>query len=179
VACGGQAARLPQVPHSGAYHTSNWDFIIGLCAAFVLKIRAFWIREGRPLHKPFDRFFRWIGGIPINRKRSQNMVDRIVQIFREQESLVIAMSPEGTRKKVEYWKTGFYHIARGANIPIVLAFIDYCRKACGIGPVIIPTGDLEADMAKIRDYFSGVTGKFPELMTLPAIDPVKFRKVSG
>ncbi len=107
------------------------------------------------------------------------MVDRIVQIFREQESLVIAMSPEGTRKKVEYWKTGFYHIARGANIPIVLAFIDYCRKACGIGPVIIPTGDLEADMAKIRDYFSGVTGKFPELMTLPAIDPVKFRKVSG
>jgi 1-acyl-sn-glycerol-3-phosphate acyltransferase len=156
-----------------AYHTSNWDFVIGLCAAFVLKIRAYWIGKDNLFIPPFDRFFRWIGGIPINRNRSQNMVERTIQVFRENQDLVIALAPEGTRKKIPNWKSGFYHIAIGARVPVVLAFIDYPSKSCGIGEVLYPTGNMVADMEKIRDFYSRFSGKFPEMMTFPALEREK------
>jgi 1-acyl-sn-glycerol-3-phosphate acyltransferase len=156
-----------------AYHTSNWDFVIGLCAAFMLRVKAYWIGKDNLFKPPFDRFFRWIGGIPINRSKSQNMVECIIQVFRENTNLLIALAPEGTRRKTHYWKSGFYHIALGASIPIVLAFIDYPTKSCGIGEVLYPTGDVEADMKKIRAFYSRFVGKFPEMMTLPVIKPGK------
>ena len=139
----------------------------------VLRIRAHWIGKDNLFKPPFDRFFRWIGGIPINRSRSQNMVDRIIQVFRENKNLIIAIAPEGTRRKTPYWKTGFYHIAVGAQIPIVMGFIDYRTKSCGIGEVLYPTGDMEADMEKIRAFYSRFVGKFPDKMTLPFIKPLK------
>jgi len=159
-----------------AYHTSNWDFVIGICAAFMLRIRAYWIGKDSLFRPPFDRLFRWIGGIPINRKQSQKMVDRIIQVFDEHKDMIIALAPEGTRKKLPYWKSGFYHIALGAGIPIVLAFIDYPSKSCGIGEVFYPTGDMEADMKQIRAFYSRFMGRFSELMTLPVIEPVKVKK---
>lgn len=107
------------------------------------------------------------------------MVSQIVKTFQEHEELIIAMAPEGTRGKAAYWKTGFYHIAVGARVPIVLAFIDYQRKACGIGPVMIPTGNIEADMEKISAYYAGVTAKYPEKMSPPAIEPVTYRKTGS
>ncbi len=174
--------RLPDLPKYliiGAFHTSNWDFVIGLCAAFVLKIKVYWIGKDNLFRPPFGSFFRWIGGIPINRDISQNMVRRTIEVFREHENLIIALAPEGTRKRLAYWRTGFYHIACGADIPIVMAFIDYVRKACGIGPVLMPTGDIEADMEKIRAYYSGVRGRYPELMTPPLFDPVLTRKTGS
>jgi 1-acyl-sn-glycerol-3-phosphate acyltransferase len=168
---------LPKYVIIAAYHTSNWDFVIGLCAAFMLKIKTYWIGKDNLFRPPFDRFFRWIGGIPINRNRSQNMVDRIIQVFRENTNLIIALAPEGTRKKTHYWKSGFYHIALGARIPIVLAFIDYPTKSCGIGEVLYPTGDMEADMKKIRAFYSRFVGKFSEMMTQPVIEPGKLKPV--
>jgi 1-acyl-sn-glycerol-3-phosphate acyltransferase len=159
-----------------AYHTSNWDFVIGICAAFLLRIRAYWIGKDTLFRPPFDRFFRWLGGIPIHRCVSQNMVDRIVQVFEEHRDLIIALAPEGTRKRTRSWKSGFYHIAVGANIPIVMAFIDYPSKSCGIGEVLHPTGDLEADMQRIRAFYSRFTGRFRELMTQPVLEPARVRK---
>ncbi|MBN2297931.1 MAG: lysophospholipid acyltransferase family protein [Deltaproteobacteria bacterium] len=161
-----------------AYHTSNWDFFIGICAAFLLRIQTYWIGKDTLFRPPFDRFFRWLGGIPINRSSSQNMVDRIIQIFEGHENMIIALAPEGTRKKKPYWKSGFYHIAVGARIPIVLAFIDYPSKSCGIGEVFYPTGDMEADMKEIRAFYSRFMGKFSELMTMPVLKPVKIRKAA-
>lgn len=168
---------LPKYVIIAAYHTSNWDFVIGLCAAFMLRIKAYWIGKDNLFKPPFDRFFGWLGGIPINRNRSQNMVDRIIEVFEENKDLIIALAPEGTRRKTHYWKSGFYHIALGARIPIVLAFIDYPTKSCGIGEVFYPTGDMEADMKKIRAFYSSFAGKFSELMTLPVIEPCKVKTV--
>jgi len=152
-----------------AFHTSNWDFVIGLCAAFILRIRVSWIGKDNLFISPFDRFFRWLGGIPIDRSKSQNMVDRTIRAFREKQDLIIALAPEGTRKRIAYWKSGFYHIAVGAGVPIVLAFIDYPSKSCGIGEVMYPTGDLKADMVEIREFYSRFSGKFPDMMTLPVL----------
>jgi 1-acyl-sn-glycerol-3-phosphate acyltransferase len=179
--------RLPDIPKYiiiAAFHTSNWDFVIGLFAAFVLKAKAYWIGKDNLFRPPFDSFFHWIGGIPINRRQSQNMVSQIIKVFQEHESqeherLTVAMAPEGTRGKAPYWKTGFYHIALGARIPVVLAFIDYRRKACGIGPVMIPTGNIEADMRKISAYYANVTGKYPEKMSPPAIKPASLKKTGS
>lgn len=172
----GQLPSLPKYVIIAAYHTSNWDFVIGIFAAFVLKARIYWIGKDNLFKPPFVKLFRWIGGIPINRSRSQNMVDRIIQIFHEHEHMIIALAPKGTRRKTSYWKTGFYHIAAGAGVPMVLAFIDYRSRTCGIGPVLNPTGDMEADMEKIRSFYSGITGKYPGMMTPPVIDPDKCRK---
>lgn len=171
--------RLPDMPKYviiAAYHTSNWDFIIGLMAVFILETKIYWIGKDNLFRAPFASFFRWVGGIPINRSRSQKMVEQIIQVFHENESLVIALAPEGTRKKVSSWKTGFYHIAVGAEVPIVMAFIDYNSKTCGIGPIINPTGNIETDMERIRSFYSGITGKYPEMMTPPAIEPRKYTK---
>ncbi len=175
----GELPCLPKYVIIAAYHTSNWDFVIGILTAFVLKIRIYWIGKDNLFKPPFDRFFRWIGGIPINRSKSQRMVDRIIQVFHEHENLIIALAPEGTRKKAGYWKTGFYHIAAGAGVPIVLAFIDYPSKTCGIGPTLVPTGDIDSDMAVIESFYSGITGKYPDMMTPPALDPGKNSKTGS
>lgn len=158
-----------------AYHTSNWDFVIGICAAFLLKIKAYWIGKDSLFRPPFDRFFSWLGGIPIDRGRNQNTVDRIVQVFGEHRDMIIALAPEGTRKRTRSWKSGFYHIAVGANVPIVMAFIDYPSKSCGIGEVLHPTGDLETDMKRISAFYSRFAGRFSHMMTLPVLEPVKAR----
>ena len=114
---------------------------------------------------------RWLGGIPIDRSKTNNVVASTIDVFNAHDKLVIIVPPEGTRNKVSYWKTGFYHIAAGANVPIVLGYVDYQRKAGGIGPTVMPTGDIEADMQEIRSFYTGVTGKHPEKSSLAAIAP--------
>lgn len=175
----GQLPEHPKVVIVGAFHTSNWDFVIGLFTAFMLKVKAYWVGKDNLFIAPFDIVFRWFGGIPINRSVSQNLVGRIIEIFGEREELVLALAPEGTRRKVQYWKTGFYHIAVGAGVPIALGFIDYRRKLCGLGPTFMPTGDIVADMEKIRAFYSGITAKFPDMICLPAIEPRRRMKTGS
>ncbi len=117
---------------------------------------------------PFKWFFKWLGGIPVDRSKSSNIVAKSIQRFHQNEKLILMIAPAGTRKRVKKWKTGFYHIANGANVPIVLGFLDYRQKAGGIGPVIYPTGDIKADMKTIRAFYDGVTGKYPEKSMAPA-----------
>jgi len=169
----GSLPDIPQYVIIVAPHTSNWDFPIGLAMAFSLRIRGYWLGKDGLFRWPFHGFFRWLGGIPIDRSRSSDVVAQMVQVFKERARLTMVVAPEGTRKKVTYWKSGFYHIARGADVPIVLAFLDYLRKAGGIGPVFSPTGDIEADMEYIRAFYATMTGKHPEKQCVPSFMPGK------
>ncbi len=145
-----------------APHTSNWDLPLGLLFAFAFRIKVFWMGKDSLFHGPFGGIMKWLGGIPVDRGRSTGMVDRSIAAFREREKMVLIIAPEGTRTRALRWRTGFYHIAQGAGVPIVLGFLDYGRKRGGIGPVIQPSGDLEADMKLMRDFYSQITPKHPE-----------------
>ena len=152
-----------------APHTSNWDLPILLGVAFALRARACWLGKHTLFQGPLGFLSAWMGGIPVYRSASQNMVAQTVEMFRNSERLILAIPPEGTRSKVSHWKTGFYYIALGAEIPIAMAFIDYKRKASGVGPTLYPTGDIEADMEIIRNFYAGVTAKYPDKTSLPAL----------
>ncbi len=156
--------RLPPIPKFvlvGAPHTSNWDLPYTLLMAFALKARIHWMGKETIFRWPFRGFFQWLGGIPVQRSRSQNLVEATVQQFHRHENLILTIAPAGTRQRVLRWKTGFYHIACGAEVPIVLGYLDYRRKAGGIGPVVHPTGNIAADMRTIRAFYDGVTGRHP------------------
>jgi 1-acyl-sn-glycerol-3-phosphate acyltransferase len=153
---------IPKFIFIGAPHTSNWDLPYALFIMFVLRAKIYWMGKEAIFRKPFKAFFEWLGGIPIDRSKSSNVVAQSIQQFHENDNLILMISPAGTRKRVRKWKTGFYHIAYGANIPIVLGFLDYRRKVGGVGPVFYPTGDIEADIKTIRAFYDGVTGKHPE-----------------
>ena len=146
-----------------APHTSNWDFPITLAVTFALKIKIYWMGKAVMFRWPFGALLRWLGGIPIDRSGTHNVVEQSIQAFNDRDNLIMVIPPEGTRKKVGYWKTGFYHIANGANIPIVLGYLDYRRKAGGIGPTIYPTGCIEEDMQEIKTFYATITGKRQEL----------------
>jgi 1-acyl-sn-glycerol-3-phosphate acyltransferase len=111
---------------------------------------------------PLGWLMRGLGGLPIDRSARHNVVEQAVQSFRERERLVLAILPEGTRKRTPYWKSGFYHIAVGAKVPIALGYADYRRKVGGIGRIFVPSGDVDTDMAIIREFYSRMTGKRPE-----------------
>jgi 1-acyl-sn-glycerol-3-phosphate acyltransferase len=142
-----------------APHTSNWDFPITLAVCFALKMKIYWMGKAAMFRWPFAAALRWLGGIPIDRSKSHNVVEQSIQAFHKLEKLIMVVPPEGTRKKVSYWKTGFYHIAQGANVPIVLGFLDYRRKVGGIGPTFHPTGHIEKDIQTIRNFYAAIMGK--------------------
>jgi len=111
--------------------------------------------------RPFKGFFQWLGGIPVERAQSDNLVEQSIQQFHCNDRLILTIAPAGTRQRVVRWKSGFYHIACGADVPIVLGFLDYRRKVGGIGPVVYPTGNITVDMEAIRAFYDSVTGKNP------------------
>lgn len=160
---------LPDIPKYVIIvtHTSNWDFIFGLSGWSILSYgfsstKLSWMGKAELFRGPLGAFLRWIGGVPIERGARHNAVEQSIQAFLSREELVMGIAPEGTRKKATHWKTGFYYIAQGAQVPIVLAFIDYKRKAVGIGPAMIPSGDIQADMEIIRDFYSKVHARYPD-----------------
>jgi 1-acyl-sn-glycerol-3-phosphate acyltransferase len=145
-----------------APHTSNWDLFYGFILAFALKLDARYIAKKELFSGPFSPLMTWSGAIPIDRSSSHHIVEQMASAFREREKFVLALAPEGTRHRKESWKSGFYHIALDAHVPILLAFIDYASKTGGAGPLIHPTGDLEQDMSTIRNFYLTVKGKHPE-----------------
>ena len=145
-----------------APHTSNWDFLVMLLLAAALRLKVTWMGKHTLFRPPFGWIMRRLGGLPIDRGARHNMVEQAIEWFRIHDRLLLAILPEGTRKRTPYWRSGFYHIALGAHVPIALAFADYRRKVGGIGRVIVPSGDVDADMALIRDFYSGIIGKRPD-----------------
>jgi 1-acyl-sn-glycerol-3-phosphate acyltransferase len=146
----------------GAPHTSNLDLFYALLMTHASGINLHWIGKDSLFHWPLGGLMRWLGGIPVNRRSSNNFVQQIVDIYNQSDELVLAIAPEGTRGKADYWKTGFYYIAQGARVPIALGFIDYQERVVGIGPSLYPTGDIQADFVKLNEFYSGITGRHPE-----------------
>lgn len=147
-----------------APHTSNWDFPIALLVAAALKTRINWLGKDTLFRFPFGGIMRALGGIPVDRSKSNNMVDAMVQTFGERDYFITVIPPEATRSHATRWKTGFYHIAHQANVPIVFGFLDFAKKIGGFGPSLVPTGDIEADFEQIRAFYVTITGKRPDKM---------------
>jgi 1-acyl-sn-glycerol-3-phosphate acyltransferase len=143
-----------------APHTSNWDLPYTLMVAFALRLNVYWMGKQSIFKPPFRGVMRWLGGIPVNREQSTNLVAASVAAIQTADGpLQLIVPPEGTRSKTRYWKTGFYHIAVGAQVPIVMAYMDYHDKRSGLGPVFVPTGDVDADMAAIKAFYAPFKGK--------------------
>jgi 1-acyl-sn-glycerol-3-phosphate acyltransferase len=142
----------------GAPHTSNWDFPLMLMVVLKLKLRVFWMGKHTLFPFPFGWLMKWLGGIPINRSASHNVVNETVRQYAENDQLIVLIPPEGTRSKVTRWKTGFYHIANNAEVPILLGYVDASKKEAGFADFYTPTGDLEKDMAEIRAFYATKQG---------------------
>lgn len=145
----------------GAPHTSNLDFILFLLLIGGHNVQAKWVGKDTLFRGPIGKLATRLGGIPVNRRSSNGFVQQMISAFSQHDELVIAIAPEGTRSLTDSWKTGFYYIARGAEVPITLGFIDSSRKEVGFGPTLIPCGDLEADFEVIRQFYSEKVGLKP------------------
>lgn len=145
-----------------APHTSNWEFPLGVAALFTLGFRISFLGKHTIFRWPAGPFMRWLGGIPVVRTISRDRVAEAVGAFNAADQLILVIAPEGTRKLVPRWKTGFYHIAHGAQVPIVPIFFDFRRKVVGLLPPFRTTGDQDGDISRIKEFFRGVTAKHPE-----------------
>jgi 1-acyl-sn-glycerol-3-phosphate acyltransferase len=155
---------LPPEAHKSVFiaapHTSNWDLPYTLMVAFVLGLNPYWMGKQSIFKAPFGGIMRWLGGIPVNREQSSNLVAASADAIRAADGpLQLIVPPEGTRSKTRYWKTGFYYIALGAQVPIVMAYMDYSAKRSGLGPLFQPSGDVQADMAAIKAFYAPFKGK--------------------
>ena len=149
-----------------APHTSNWDFLIGILAAWAIDLNASWLGKHSLFHWPLGWYFRRIGGVPVHRDGGQQYIRQLTELFDSSERLVLALAPEGTRSKTDHWKTGFHAIARAANVPITMAWFDYPRKEIGMGGMFYPGEDIEADFTRIREFYKDKRGKNPEKESL-------------
>lgn len=156
--------RLPDLPKFvliGAPHTSNWDFVLFLGVIFTLRANVKFMGKAELFRSPFGWFFYYCGGVPVDRKKSTGLVEQMVDACSHADRFILTIAPEGTRHHVTEWKRGFYHIAKGAGIPIVMAVVDGKHKEVRIGQVFHHTGDIEADMKAIMGIFDGVVGINP------------------
>jgi 1-acyl-sn-glycerol-3-phosphate acyltransferase len=163
----------------GAPHTSNWDFFLALALMTVERIPIRIMGKDSLFRWPMGIFMRAIGAIPVNRRERTSLVDQVVAKFNEHTDLIIGLSPEGTRSKTSRWRTGFYYIALKAKVPIVMAYLDYKNKVVGLGPSLKPSGDIKADFVKIRDFYSGIIGKFPRKQGAIEISENDVEKFTG
>ncbi len=146
----------------GAHHTSGSDFFVTMLYLFASNLRFRWIAKDTAFRWPFGWLMRRLGGIPVVRSSRSNFVEQLVAAYNATDQLRVAISPEGTRSEANYWKTGFYYIALGAGVPIMLAYADYRRKAVGIGVQLMPSGDIEADLPVLVEFYADVTPRYPE-----------------
>lgn len=147
-----------------APHTSNWDLPLMLLFAWSCGVRVSWMGKHTLFRGPAGRIMRALGGIPIRRDRSNSLVSQMADTIERSEQIALAIPAEGTRSYTTHWKSGFYHIAREAGVPVVLGFLDYGRRVGGLGPEIIVTGDVREDMDEIRAFYADKRGLYPEMV---------------
>ena len=156
--------KLPDIPKYilvGAPHTSNWDFVLFLGVVFHLKANVKFMGKAELFRSPFGWFFYWCGGIPVDRKKSQGLVEQMVDACEKSDKFILTIAPEGTRHYVSEWKMGFYHIAKNAGIPMVMAIVDGKNKTMRVGQVFHLTDNMDADIKAIKGYFAGMVGINP------------------
>jgi 1-acyl-sn-glycerol-3-phosphate acyltransferase len=152
-----------------APHTSNWDFPFTLAVAWALGIELRWVGKHTLFAPPLGSIMRALGGVSVDRRARNNAVEAVVELLGQHRELMLVIAPEGTRGRADRWRTGFYHMALGADVPIVLGFLDYARKRGGLGEVLIPSGSLEKDMERIVEFYAGMKGKHPERQSAVAL----------
>ncbi len=153
----------------GAFHTCNWDFPKLVAVKWIWGFHPYWIGKHTLFRGPFDRLFRRMGGIPVNRSQPGNFVDEMADLFDAQEPVLLVITPEGTRSASQRWKSGFYRIATHAQVPLALGFVDYRTRTFGIGPTVELTGDVAVDMDAIRAFYADKLGRHPENHGLPLL----------
>ncbi len=151
-------------------HTSNWDFVFAMAAVRLFNIKLNYLAKKELFRWPIKNLFLNTGGIPVERKKKNTrMVDMMISKFKELDRLILVIPPEGTRKRVEKIKSGFYHVALTAGVPVYMAYLDYEKKTAGFSEPFFPTGNKQADAAVVKEFFRDKKGKFPELFNLEAI----------
>ena len=157
-----EGVELPKCVICVAPHTSNWDFVIGKLFYTSIGLTAGFLMKKDWFFFPFNLIFKSMGGIPVNRDKRTSLTDQVVEMFQTNDRFQIAITPEGTRKRVDEWKKGFYYIALKAKVPILVAYMDYGKKEVGIKDIFYPTGNAEQDLTVIRGKYKGVTACHPE-----------------
>lgn len=146
-----------------APHTSNWDFFVGVAARSLLRMqKTKYVAKSQLFKPPYGWIFRKLGGYPIERRSSNDMVKQVIELFNTHDHFILAITPEGTRKKVEKLKTGFYYIAKGAQVPIIPVGFDFKKKEVILGKPLYPSDDMKADFDHLYTFYSQITGKNPE-----------------
>ena len=155
----GEIPNIPKLVIIAAPHTSNWDFIVGVAAKLALRLDVMWLGKDTLFRGPLGALMRQLGGRPVDRSASNDVVKNVVQEFQRRDRLVLALAPEGTRKRVERWRTGFYHIAHAARVPIVPVALNFGEREIQIGAPFTTTGDVDADIRALQQRFAGVRGR--------------------
>lgn len=158
----GSAPTVSKYVLVAAPHTTGWDLPITLGVGYVLGLDVTWIGKHTLFEPPWGGFFRWLGGVPVDRRSSLDQVQQMVELIHSRERIALVIAPEGTRGQTSYWKSGFYWIARGAEVPIALGYLDYRRRRGGVGPMFLPGESLDEDVQRIRNFYATVTAKHPE-----------------
>ena len=158
----GKKPKAPRFILVAAPHTSNLDFFYGIAIGLCTGVHCYWMGKSSLFWGPFGPIMRWLGGIAVDRTKPKSMVKQTVCAFKGNKQLRLVICPEGTRAKGDRWRTGFYHVAKNANIPIVLGYLDFKRKVGGFGPIVKPTNNMEKDLCEIQAFYESVTGKHPE-----------------
>lgn len=171
----GWRVQIPEYPGPkfiliAAPHTTNWDLYYMVACGWTMGLNVSWIGKDALFRFPLGWLMRWLDGIPVDRSKNLNQVKAAAAIFHDRPALILAVAPEGTRRKAEFWRSGFYYMALEAQVPIGLGFLDYKRKVGGIKGFYQPSGDIHADMAHFREAYQDVTGRYPVQAT-----PVRLR----
>lgn len=164
----GNLPDLPRFVVIAAPHTSNWDFPIGMLAMLSIGLRISWIGKHTLFRFPVTRLLHWLGGEPVDRGAAQGIVAAAIERFRTRPQWVFGVSPEGTRRPVAKWKTGFHRIARGAGVPILPVALDYRRRVLRLGALFVPTTDAEADLRELQGFYSAEMARHPAQYVAPA-----------
>jgi 1-acyl-sn-glycerol-3-phosphate acyltransferase len=157
----GEVPDVPKIVAIVAPHTSNWDFLVGLAGMLALGVDFRWLGKHTIFRFPFGPLFRWLGGIPVDRRIAESVVESVTEQFRTRRQLFLALTPEGTRKAVKRWKSGFYRIALSAGVPILPVSFDHSRRVITLWPTLAPTGDYAADLPALASRFDSRMGKRP------------------
>lgn len=158
----GELPNLERVLVIGAPHTSNWDFVYAMAAILGLNLKLRWLGKHTIFKFGVTWFMNWLGGIPVNRSKPESIVDNVARLVERDKGIIIGMAPEGTRKKVEKWKTGFLRISKALDCPLFLVGLDFPNKLIVLDKLFYPTGDNDADIATLKAFYGKYTGKYPD-----------------
>lgn len=153
----------------GAPHTSNWDFVLTLAVAATVDIEFSWVGKHTLFRGPYGPLMRRLGGISVDRRKSQGTVQQLAEKLRVADQMALVIAPEGTRSRSGRWKSGFYHIAREAGVPIVMGFVDYARRQAGLGPTIDAVAAKRDVEAELQAFYGDKTGLYPDQFTPPIL----------